>query len=108
MAEFYVLAVLAQRKRGAYTLCRQIAAESSHSIIISDGHMSRLLSRLADEGLITSEMKVGRTTPYNLTDNGRDRLRDEISKHQRAIFIAEKNLHVEPPVNPAAIALLMS
>jgi len=92
ISEYYVLAVLAQRNYGPYDLRIVIKQESSGSVIISGGHMSRVLARLLADGYIGEDYKIDRVMPYKLTENGKRRLREELDKHRRAAFIAEKNL----------------
>jgi DNA-binding PadR family transcriptional regulator len=92
IAEYYVLAVLAGRERGAYDLCQIISKESSGAVIISSGHMARLLTNLTNASYVKPEPKVGRVTPYSLTKSGGRRLEQEINKHRRAIIVAEKYL----------------
>ena len=85
LLSFWLLLLLDQRKAYPYEIKAAINEMSRNTISADENSIYRLLSRLADSGIVGSEMSPSETGPsrryYFLTDLGRELLNRFIARN---------------------------
>ncbi len=91
--DFYVLLVLADKALHAYAIKGAVANASLGSVLLRDGKLYPILTRLAEEGWIegAGEMPAGKSgklrVHYRTSEGGLIRLRDEAQRIKHAVEI---------------------
>ena len=92
---FYILMAVSRSPLHAYAIKGSVANISQGSVNVKDATISKALSRLHDDGLIDI---IGRQTTgksgtlrvhYQISDEGKDRLGDELKRLRHALEVAE-------------------
>jgi PadR family transcriptional regulator, regulatory protein PadR len=93
--EYCVLALLAARERYGYELVQALSA--IEGMLVSDGTVYPILSRLKREGLVTTEWRESTEGPprkyYRISRQGEDAL--EAFKSQWQVFTHAVNVFIE-------------
>jgi PadR family transcriptional regulator PadR len=85
LLSFWLLLLLSQRKAYPYEIKAAIAELSQHTISVEENSIYRALKRLAQSGILNSEVQQSKNGPdrryFSLTDLGRDLLNRFITRN---------------------------
>lgn len=98
---FWILASLAGQRKHGYDILREIADASKGEVVLAVPTLYAALERMTRDGLIDvdgEEIVNGRARRYfRLSDAGRDRLTEEVTRMERATHAARQSMAAAKP-----------